>query len=219
MIGKVSLTEGKDAPVYNVRDKQIELENVVMNPNVSGLQYAIQNPEKFIECILHGSMEDRYNDTWIPYSEELYNLWGVPVQDYKVEAVKTIYDPCPLGYMVPQTDFAASFYKSGVGSELDNLYYDPSMSYENNMGYCFHYDAERRKKAYYPATSAKVAKNTFYFLTDGYYWTSRPQKWATPSNDGSMAWAECLMFTSSEIELSAYTGSWDAAQSVRCVRE
>ena len=44
-------------------------------------------------------------------------------------------------------------------------------------------------------------------------------KWATPSNDGPMAWAECLMFTSSEIELSAYTGSWDAAQSVRCVRE
>ena len=219
MIGKVSLTEGKDALVYNVRDKQIELENVVMNPNVSGLQYAIQNPEKFIECILHGSMEDRYNDTWIPYSEELYNLWGVPVQDYKVEAVKTIYDPCPLGYMVPQTDFAASFYKSGVGSELDNLYYDSSMSYENNMGYCFYYDAERRKKAYYPATSAKVAKNTFYFLTDGYYWTSCPQKWATPSNDGSMAWAECLMFTSSEIELSAYTGSWDAVQSVRCVRE
>ena len=59
-----------------------------MNPNVSGLQYAIQNPEKFIECILHGSMEDRYNDTWIPYSEELYNLWGVPVQDYKVEDCK-----------------------------------------------------------------------------------------------------------------------------------
>lgn len=219
MIGKVSLTEGKDAPVYNVRDKQIELENVVMNPNVSGIQYAIQNPEKFIECIQHGSMEDHYNDTWIPYSEELYNLWGIPVQDYKVEAVKTIYDPCPVGYMVPQTDFVASFYKSGVGSEMDNLYYDSSISYEDNMGYCFYYDAQRHKKAYYPATSAKVAKNTFYFLTDGYYWVSRPQKWSTPSEDGSMAWAECLMFTSSEIEFNVYTGSWDAAQSVRCVRE
>lgn len=69
--------------------------------------------------------------------------------------------------MVPQTDFAASFYKSGVGSELDNLYYDSSMSYENNMGYCFYYDAERRKKAYYPATSAKVAKTPFIFLLMG----------------------------------------------------
>lgn len=97
------------------------------------LGYAIKNPDKFIVGEVSSTIEDDhlFVQNWC---EKLYmNLWNaknnyVPVVIYDYEKgpevfldyvingtrmVKTVYDPCPVGYEVPRMDVWTGFSRTG----------------------------------------------------------------------------------------------------------
>ena len=127
-------------------------------------------------------VEDRNND-----------LWGNPDG---TTGVKTIYDPCPAGYMVaPQTAFTA-FAKSG---DFTDGWYFPAED----------------GQIYFPAAgylnfSSGVLSAGDRFGHYGYYWTSAPKENATYALGFKI---ESLAINASQMSQRA------CGYSVRCVRE
>lgn len=91
------------------------------------LHMGIQRPNTLF-CNVNGGTDANFND-WVQMSDNWINLWNntshQAVQDqtaagaYTCNGVKTVYDPCPAGYMVPP---AAVWHIVGK---------DPSGSYSN----------------------------------------------------------------------------------------
>lgn len=73
------------------------------------LHMGIQRPNTLF-CNVNGGTDSHFND-WLQMSENWINLWNnsshAPVKDqqkagaFTCNGVKTVYDPCPPGYMVP----------------------------------------------------------------------------------------------------------------------
>ena len=101
------------------------ISKVAYNAATTDLAYSIQNPTHFV-----------YNSegTWYHAVDALgnaagfYNLWSALNGNagsgvLKEKPVKTIYDPCPPGYQVPQGNAFTHFSTSKVSGEFQNGYY------------------------------------------------------------------------------------------------
>ncbi len=103
-------------------------------------------------------------------------LWGNPFgydgTPYNIK--KTIYDPCPPGYMVPPRYIWNNFTYNGVNSD-DPGFFNVTALFSN--GWHFYYQEFRKgKTTWYPACGYRpcIPGNIQYSGTLGSYWSSSP---------------------------------------------
>jgi hypothetical protein len=80
----------------------------------STIQFSVQRPDIFLK-----------GDDWT--SERNDNLWGAIVSEGTTYYTKTIYDPCPAGYIVAPKDALTGFSISNVLSAFDKGYMFPTL--------------------------------------------------------------------------------------------
>ena len=109
-----------------------------------------------------------------------YNLWSMNnrnvVADGKVstvDVVKTIYDPCPVGFNVPTTGAFSGFTMSTT---------DASVTFDSNSGHNFWTNSSHTESIYFPASGFRAAANAILnaVSTSGNYWAADP----SDVNDG-----------------------------------
>lgn len=101
------------------------------------------------------------NDQWMDPTN--YTLW--------TDSLKTIYDPCPVGYKVPPRDVWTGFTSTGMGvSKKEEI----NASGDYDCGWNFVYDGTNT--TWYPATERADYWNGVYSQVPstgrGYYWSS-----------------------------------------------
>ena len=151
---------------------------LVDDPRPSTLDETIRKPAVF------------YGNENIGWCGELYgyNLWNAAVSggedDYlKLQVVKTIYDPCPAGYLVPPEDAYSTFSTNGGLAYNDNYIYcnvpDIEATFPLKGGMSF-YTQQNATSAtptiYFPVAGTRKRKDGKVRNLDecGYYWSSSP---------------------------------------------
>ena len=183
----------ENAPMYDVRGTKQELKEEVKNESIGTIEYAIKHPNVFIKS---GNSYSSYD--WLYYTgregtAEILTgnqyLWGNnPYSVYKminIKTIKTLYDPCPAGYMVPPPDVYGAFLKKAIISRTiidrisgdtighygymggNDCFYTPSYT---EYGAYFYYGGENSKrKVYFIADGTRVGRiDGDYFFLPGY---------------------------------------------------
>ena len=151
---------GRKDPVFNASTNKIPT-----SAEVGTLDYVRQNPAAFVQPL----------DTTLAEHQEWYgdwlwqgtrNLWDGPE--------KTIYDPCPAGYRVPEGG-ASSFwgtinFKTSVLKEWDgNTTEDAAGYFADLRGYWFDVTTDASQPLFMPRGSY-CSGNTGTYYTGGVYW-------------------------------------------------
>ena len=154
---------------YYTADVEITDVEVRTSDN-SNMSWTIKNPNKRIvyTATASGNPPKGFNN-WLNPESEIYNNWGSPGKVTSVDecavskgGYKTIYDPCPAGYRVP--DY---YYFTGLTSE--------NGVGESGMGVKF--TVANGVEAVYPLPGTLSVGNTgdkgvFYYNYRGFYWTT-----------------------------------------------
>ena len=146
----------------------------------------IQNPDKFY---IYGS------SLWANYG--YYNLWSADntvTGGYNVgndnPVVKTVYDPCPVGFKMPANNAFTGFTANGQNGGTMNVYgTDNWQTYQNNFGHNFWTNSSKTATINFPASGCRNLNDgsLLYVGLNGYYWS------AVPSNTSS----GCLLYFNS----------------------
>lgn len=153
--------------------------------STGSIEFSIMNPMTFIT-------EGNYND-WL-YYDNYYQIdhtrWG---------EAKTIYDPCPSGWKVPDMAFYhnAKFHTETNQSDTDK---------------CGRKFSGAGKEIWYPNTGQLTSYDSFKYFNYGLYWTS------TAPQSNTSAWFDSFYFSSTFVD---YAGVFEAgrAQAVRCIKD
>ena len=136
----------------------------------------IQNPDKFY---IYGS------SLWTNYG--YYNLWsadntvtGGYNQGNDNPVVKTVYDPCPVGFKMPANNAFTGFTTTGLNStsqsELNVDGTDDWQQWTNNFGHNFWTNSSKTATINFPASGLRY--NNYGSLYGvgviGYYWSAVP---------------------------------------------
>ena len=136
----------------------------------------IQNPDKFY---IYGS------SLWTNYS--YYNLWsadntvtGGYNQGNDNPVVKTVYDPCPVGFKMPANNAFTGFTTTGLNStsqsELKVDGTDDWQQWTNNFGHNFWTNSSKTATINFPASGLRYSSdgslNNVGYI--GYYWSAVP---------------------------------------------
>ena len=171
----------------------------------------IQNPDKFY---IYGS------SVWTNYG--YYNLWSADntvTGGYNIgndnPVVKTVYDPCPVGFKMPANNAFTGFTTTGLNStsqsELNVDGTDDWQQWTNNFGHNFWTNSSKTATINFPASGFRL--NIDGSLNSvgnfGYYWSAVPYY----AGDGCY-----LVFISGFVgSLNSITGTYGFA--VRVVSE
>ena len=147
--------------------------------NVS-IKNGILNPDKFY---IYSSYT--YNN------EKFYNLWSadnafIYYNDNSV--VKTIYDPCPVGFKMAASNafngFTTTGQNSSTQSELNIEGTGDWQTYQNNFGYNFWTNSSKTATIYFPASGYRnyITGILVDVGTYGYYWLAVPNDTGNFSN-------------------------------------
>ena len=134
----------------------------------------IQNPDKFY--IYGSSMYTNYG---------YYNLWsadntvtGSYNQGNDNPVVKTVYDPCPVGFKMPAnnafTGFTTTGLYSSTQSELNVDGTNDWQTYQNNFGHNFWTNSSKTATINFPASGYRYDGSLNYVGYYGYYWSAVP---------------------------------------------
>ena len=136
----------------------------------------IQNPDKFY--IYGSSLSTNYG---------YYNLWsadntvtGSYDQGNDNPVIKTVYDPCPVGFKMPAsnafTGFTTTGQNSSTKSELNVDGISDWQTYQNNFGHNFWTSSSKTATINFPASGLR--NNNDGSLSNvgnsGYYWSAVP---------------------------------------------
>jgi uncharacterized protein (TIGR02145 family) len=154
--------------------------------------YTIQHPGEFI------TSEYEYHYDWY-WDAPNNKLWGYP----SVTA-KTIYDPCPAGWLVPK--FGRENYNNT--NPWHGLVKDNGGTW--NSGWTWDSNAKYPVAGRIEGNSNQVGKNV-YSGTIGFYWS------ASPETDKGYE-AACLYFNSTLVKTKQDYGKANG-HSIRCVQE
>ena len=175
----------------------------------SNMSWTIKNPNKRIvyTATASGNPPQGFKN-WLNPESEIYNNWGNPKKVTSLEecnaskgGYKTIYDPCPEGYRVP--DY---YYFTGLTSENGVA--------ESGKGVKF--TVANGVEAVYPLPGTLSVGNTgdkgvFYYNYRGFYWTT------TLTNDSAVGflYSSTVFHTTS---LGSRTCVRPAAANIRCMK-
>ena len=136
----------------------------------------IQNPDKFY---IYGS------SLWTNYG--YYNLWsadntvtGVYNQGNDNPVVKTVYDPCPVGFKMPANNAFTGFTTTGQNStsqsELNVDGTDDWQQWTNNFGHNFWTNSSKTATINFPASGLRFYNDGSLYSVGygGYYWSAVP---------------------------------------------
>ena len=153
---------------YHTADVEITDVEVRTTEN-SNMSWTIKNPNKRIvyTATASGNPPKGFNN-WLNPESEIYNNWGNPKKVTSVEecnaskgGYKTIYDPCPAGYRVP------------------DYYYFTGLTAENGTGESgkgVKFTVADGVEAVYPLPGTLSVeykdKGAFYYNYRGFYWTT-----------------------------------------------
>ena len=136
----------------------------------------IQNPDKFY--IYGSSMYTNYG---------YYNLWsadntvtGGYNQGNDNPVVKTVYDPCPVGFKMPANNAFTGFTTTGLNStsqsEMNVDGTDDWQQWTNNFGHNFWTNSSKTATINFPASGFRFSNDgsLSYVGYSGYYWSAVP---------------------------------------------
>ena len=144
--------------------------------NNMSITNGILNPDKFY--ISGGNWWNNYG---------YYNLWSTDntttgFNDNSV--VKTVYDPCPVGFKMPVSNAFTGFTTTGqTSSTQSELSIDDTSDfqiYQNNFGHNFWTNSSKTATIYFPASGYRYGgdglfyKNSYSSSYGGYYWSVVP---------------------------------------------
>ncbi len=156
----------------------------------------------------YGTSQDWYGtSTGIEHRNN--NLWGNAEGS---TGVKTIYDPCPLGYKVMPFEAVSGFYNATDGLTI----YPADMHVSGAFAQGWNFITEGENYTFFPAAGSITGStgSARGFGTTGYYFTSNPILGTTSTTATQV---QGVRLESSYIMLSSMNRS-DGA-SIRCVRE
>ena len=189
---------------------EVEITDVeVRTTKNSNMSWTIKNPNKRIvyTATASGNPPQGFKN-WLNPESEIYNNWGNPKKVTSLEecnaskgGYKTIYDPCPEGYRVP--DY---YYFTGLTSENGVA--------ESGKGVKF--TVANGVETVYPLPGTLSVGNTgdkgvFYYNYRGFYWTT------TLTNDSAVGflYSSTVFHTTS---LGSRTCVRPAAANIRCMK-
>ena len=171
----------------------------------------IQNPDKFY---IYGS------SLWTNYG--YYNLWsadntvtGGYNQGNDNPVVKTVYDPCPVGFKMPANNAFTGFTTTGLNStsqsEMNVDGTDDWQQWTNNFGHNFWTNSSKTATINFPASGLRLSDDGSlgYVGSFGYYWS------AVPGN----TYSGCNLYFSSGYVGPLYYGARTYGFAVRAVSE
>ena len=114
-----------------------------------------------------------------------YNLWSMNNYrrgDYdaanNIEVVKTIYDPCPVGFNVPTNGAFTGFTTDGTSRGQMNVNgTNVKATYDINSGHLFWTNSSKTETIYFPASGFRHAENDKIKEANSFgdYWSADPQ--------------------------------------------
>ena len=146
----------------------------------------IQHPDNFYT----------WGSSWYstpPTGYSYYNLWSAEntatgFNDNSV--VKTVYDPCPVGFKMPASNAFTGFTANGQNGGTMNVDGTSDwQTYQNNFGHNFWTSSSKTATINFPASGYRYSNDgsLSYVGDNGYYWS------AVPDNTGDGCY---LLFTS-----------------------
>ena len=167
----------------------------------------IQNPDKFY---IYGS------SVWTNYG--YYNLWSADntttgYNDNPV--VKTVYDPCPVGFKMPASNAFTGFTTTGQNSYTQSEFNvdgtDDWQQWTNNFGHNFWTNSSKTATINFPASGFRdYDDGSLYAVGNyGYYWS------AVPGN----TYNGCYLYFYSGFVFPLYYGTRACGFAVRAVSE
>ena len=144
--------------------------------NDMSIQNGIQNPGSFYHA--GGSWSNNP-----PAGYSYYNLWSADntTTDHNDNSVvKTVYDPCPVGFKMPAsnafTGFTTTGQNSSTQSELNVDGTSDWQTYQSNFGHNFWTSSSKTATIYFPASGCRYVSNgTLYGVGDYVsYWSAVP---------------------------------------------
>ena len=143
----------------------------------------IQHPNYFFTTKFLGSIIDPYDG--LTKFHYFYNLWsmnnnrrGDNNAANNIEVVKTIYDPCPVGFNVPTNGAFSGFTTNGRNEGPMNVNgTNVKATYDLNTGHLFWTNSSKTETIYFPATGFRDAKDDKINEANNYgdYWSADPQ--------------------------------------------
>ena len=213
----------------------VEVSDVVGNDKAEdAIKYSIENPTKFILG------KDTEPFDWLgvtSYAEQRDWLWGNPnpktgdINDPDNPATKSIYDPCPPGYKIPQQHIWGLFVISNYAPRIPSL--DPAEYNGTKVDFGCAFNVSYPQNgitSYYPAAGYRAGRadgmgywtrgGIYDVGAQGAYWSAAPRKSNLSNNTYEGAH---FYFKTGGYSLIASHGvdkiSRDYALSVRCVRD
>lgn len=192
----------------NVLTKQFS--EHLTSPEIGTIEYTLAHPTHFLLAKDEVTSADWYYGGGAGRENRNFYLWGNPegyVYKELSETVKTIYDPCPVGYRVPG-NFAWSFVTyDGHFTPVSEQW---SVSGGFNHGYMVIYDGTNT--TFYPAQGCISSAGGYFDVNEyGHYWMSGPFALNSP-------YVVCFGFGNWYIHPDNECNT-SAGRAVRCVKE
>ena len=115
-----------------------------------------------------------------PTGYSYYNLWSAEnmttgFNDNSV--VKTVYDPCPVGFKMPASNAFTGFTANGQNGGTMNVDGTSDwQTYQNNFGHNFWTSSSKTATINFPASGYRFSRDGSLYSVghDGYYWSAVP---------------------------------------------
>lgn len=184
-----------------------------------GLLYQWGRKDPFLgSSSISESIDAVSTGTWATASDGSQSLaesnpmifYGINLPDINWQSEKTVYDPCPSGWRVPEGGENGIWAKA-IGSFSDMR--EPSLFDNTSNGMCFSGIFGADQTIWYPASSHRTTDwnliNVGYYA---YYWSVSP-----PADSRFVM--KCFAFSNSGIISVSSTDGKEDANSVRCCKE
>ncbi|WP_449020539.1 hypothetical protein [Prevotella jejuni] len=173
--------------------------SIIKGDNQIHMNNKIQKPNTFFVTYFDGKGKILQNDGLIVYNY-FYNLWsmnnnhrGDKDAANDIEVVKTIYDPCPVGFNVPTNGAFSGFTTNGKCQGPMNVDgTNVKATYDLNSGHLFWTNSNKTETIYFPASGYRSLNDSKIAAANvqGDYWAADPYDWT----------AACVLgFSSNEV--------------------
>ena len=139
--------------------------------NNLSIKSVIQNPGSFYTSTSSNNWAANYG---------YYNLWSADntvIGGNDNSVVKTVYDPCPVGFKMPASNAFTGFTANGIGYNTMNVDgTDDFQTFRNNFGHNFWTSRSKTATINFPAAGWRYHGDGSLHVVgqEGYYWSAVP---------------------------------------------